>query len=105
MKIRFYNNDIQKFIKSLDKKTIARILRTLDLLEDFGYELKMPHSKYISEGIFELRIKSVQHVRLFYVFYDIEVVIILHGFIKTGQKIPQKDWNTAVSRNKLIDKT
>ena len=45
MKIRLFNKSINKFISSLDEHTIARTLRTLDLLEKFGSELGMPHSK------------------------------------------------------------
>ena len=65
MGIHFFNKDeIETFIASLEKQTIAKVLRTLDLLEKFGNKLGMPHSKKIIDGIFELRVRGVQEIRL-----------------------------------------
>jgi len=36
---------LDKFIKSLEKPTIAKVLRIIDLLEKFGYNLGLPYSK------------------------------------------------------------
>ena len=52
MEIRLLNKDLEKFIESLEKSTIAKVLKTIDLLEQFGHNLKLPHSKKI-EKIFD----------------------------------------------------
>ncbi len=47
MEIKFFDNLLEKFISNLEKPTIAKILRTIDLLESFGQQLTMPHSKKV----------------------------------------------------------
>ncbi|MBU2474389.1 hypothetical protein KKA20_00295 [Patescibacteria group bacterium] len=34
------DNSVEKFIVSLECSTIAKVLKTIDLLEHFGYQLK-----------------------------------------------------------------
>lgn len=57
MKINI-DDAVEKFIQSLEEFTIAKILRTIDLLEKFGIRLGMPHSKRVSSKLFELRIRG-----------------------------------------------
>lgn len=45
----------------------AKILREFELLEEYGNELREPYSKYIEDGIFELRIRVGTDIsRIFY---------------------------------------
>jgi len=104
MQIKFYHSDIEKFIKKLEKQTIAKVLRTLDLLENFGEDLKMPHSKNIGKGLHELRIRGVQEVRFIYTFQSGKIIIVLHGFTKKTQKIPAKHIQLALERKSSLDK-
>jgi phage-related protein len=103
MQIQFYNDDIEKFIESLQNHTIAKVLRTFDLLEKFGNELKMPHSKKVEKGLFELRIRGVQEVRFLYMFQKEKIVIVLSGFVKKTNKISQRQLNLAKNRKNQID--
>lgn len=68
MKIQIFDNTLEKFILSLEKITIAKVLRTIDLLEQFGFKLGPPHTKKIAHNLFELRIRGRQEVRIFYTF-------------------------------------
>ena len=43
MEIRIFDISLEKFIRSLQKPTIAKVLRTIDLLEEFGQKLGPPH--------------------------------------------------------------
>ncbi len=104
MKIEFFHNDIEKFIRSLEDETVAKVLRVFDLLEKFGHALKMPHSKHVKEGIFELRIRGSQEVRFFYFFHKTKIIFVLYGFMKKSQKIPDNHLKTALSRKKEIDR-
>ena len=97
MKIEIFNDSVEKFIQSLEKNTIARVIHTIELLEKFGNELGMPHSKMVWRGIFELRINGGQNVRIFYAFSK-NKAILLHGFIKKTSKIPKKEIDTAIKR-------
>lgn len=103
MDIRFYNQEVEKFIKHLEKFTIAKVLRVFDLLEKFGSDLKMPHSKNIGVNLFELRIRGSQEVRFIYTFQKEKIIIVLCGFVKKSNRIPQKEINKALSRKKKID--
>lgn len=47
MYIQVFDSSLEKFISKLDKFTIAKILRTIDLLERFGRNLGLPHSKKV----------------------------------------------------------
>jgi len=94
---------VEEFITSLEKFTIAKVLRVIDLLEKFGNQLKLPHSKSLGkglfEGLFELRIRGNKEIRIFYAYHS-NKVILLHGFIKKSQQIPQKEISIANSRLK-----
>ena len=88
---------VEKFIGSLEKKALAKTLRVIDLLEEFGTDLTMPHSKPMDDGIFELRVQGKQAVRLLYGFQKNRVYIV-HGFIKKTQKTPRPEYNLAKKR-------
>ncbi|MDP3995482.1 MAG: type II toxin-antitoxin system RelE/ParE family toxin [bacterium] len=87
----------QAFIFSLEDDAIAKVLRTIDLLERFGNKLGMPHSKKITSRIFELRIRGKQEVRLFYTFHQLRI-IVLHGFVKKSRETPKREIENAQQR-------
>ena len=102
MGIHVLDNSLEKFIKSLEKPTIAKVLRTIDLLEKFGHGLGLPHSKKVSNRLYELRIHGVQEVRIFYTFHKSEI-FLLNGFTKKSQKISKKEIYTARQNLKKLD--
>ena len=55
--VRLVDSKVEAFIRSLEKPTIAKVLRTIDLLETFGNTLGAPHSKKVNARLFELRIR------------------------------------------------
>jgi phage-related protein len=79
---------------SLPKKDQAEVLRVVDLLQEFGLSLGMPHARPIA-GMWELRAGGGL---LFYVAYMGRRFIILHGYLKQGQKAPAKEIKTAERR-------
>ncbi len=92
-----FDNEVEIFIQSLEKPTIAKVLRVIDLLEKFGHYLGLPHSKKVVSDLFELRIRGKQEVRIFYTFWKGNV-IMLHGFVKKTQIIPRREINQAIRR-------
>ncbi|OGL65993.1 hypothetical protein A2753_02015 [Candidatus Uhrbacteria bacterium RIFCSPHIGHO2_01_FULL_47_11] len=84
------NHDVEVFIASLEKPTIAKVLRTIDLLERFGHQLGMPHSKRVNRDLHELRIRGQQEVRIFYTLKR-GSAYLLHGFIKKSPRIPLRE--------------
>lgn len=102
MKIDILNDSVEKFIQSLEKNTIAKVIHAIELLGKFGNKLGLPHSKMVSRGVFELRIHGNQNVRIFYAFSK-NKAILLHGFIKKTSKVPGKEINIAIKRLNVIE--
>lgn len=103
MEVHFFDSGLEKFISSLEKSTIAKVLCTIDLLEHFGNHLSFPHSKKVEEGLFELRIRGIQEVRIFYVFHQRKAVL-LHGFLKQKQKTPRQELFNALKKVRELDR-
>ncbi|TGM03791.1 type II toxin-antitoxin system RelE/ParE family toxin [Leptospira barantonii] len=79
----------EEFLLKLENKLKAKAFRTIELLAEFGPELREPFSKKIQgfEGLFELRIKQSSNIcRFFYFFEKDRVVILTSGYIKKEQK-------------------
>jgi len=70
----------------------AKMVDTISILQDNGYELREPYSKHLSEGIFELRAKlGTDITRVLYFFYVDRHIILTNGFIKKTNKTPTKE--------------
>ncbi len=86
---------------SLDDSSVKKIIKSLGLLEQYGHTIRYPHTKYISDGVFELRIIGANNIRVFFVFKSKEAVV-LHALIKKTQRIQRKDINYVLHlKNKL----
>ncbi|MFA6376532.1 MAG: type II toxin-antitoxin system RelE/ParE family toxin [Candidatus Paceibacterota bacterium] len=88
---------VEEFINYLEKPAIAKVLRVIDLLENFGHGLGMPHSKKITAAIYELRIRGRHEIRFLYCFQG-KNIVLLHGFVKKSDKIPKKEIEVAIRR-------
>ncbi len=105
-KIEFYESArgekfVESFANSLEVSTRAKLTKLLDLLEKYGPHLSMPHSKIITSGLYELRVRGKIEIRVLYTFKG-EQIILLHAFKKQTQKTPDKEIATASQRLKLI---
>ena len=87
-------DSVETFIESLTEKEIAKVIRTIELLEEFENKLGMPHSKHLDDGLLELRVRGKREIRIFYCFCKSKAVL-LHAFIKKTQKTPEKELNKA----------
>lgn len=84
-------------------KVRAKYARIVDLLEEYGSDLGMPHTKHIKDGLFELRvISSNQSVRAFFCTVINNEIVVLHIIIKKSQKAPKKDIDLALRRMKEV---
>ena len=82
-------SDVFKFINTLNRETQLKVQRVLDLLEEYGNVLPMPYSKPLKKGVFELRARGKQEVRLLYGLNKHGAVVVC-GFVKKTQKVPDK---------------
>ena len=91
---------VQKFLKKLNPKMRAKMYGMLVILQEKGNMLREPYSKYIEDGIFELRCKfgsDITRVMYFFFYYDRKIVLT-NGFIKKTQKTPQEEIQIAKKR-------
>ena len=97
-----YNKHIRKILKELEKETISKVTRAIDLLETYGEELKMPNSKRIDRGLLELRIHGKQEIRIFYTLIN-EEAYLLHLYVKKTQKTPAKELRIGKERLNVLN--
>lgn len=87
-------NSIETFLEDLNEKEIAKFIRTIELLEEFGNTLGMPHSRHMADGLLELRVRGKREIRIFYCFSKNKAVL-LHACIKKTQKALEKELTKA----------
>ena len=92
---------VEKFIESLDVETQDKFVIKQQLLQDFGPQLRHPHTDHLGEGIFELRFKGKEgQIRVLFFFFYEKRIIFTNGFVKKTQKAPRKEIEIAQERRK-----
>lgn len=106
MEIEFYDTadgkcPVEDFLQSLEPKMQVKMLRTIDLLEANGTELRMPYSRSLRNGIFELRAKQGSNItRILYFFFIGNKAVLTNGFTKKTQETPLSEITLAVKYRK-----
>ena len=94
--ITYHTKDVAAFVLGLPDGLLARYLRLADMMQEFGGNLGMPHTRAMSEGLFELRVKSKGGIaRVFFCSVIGQRIVMLHGFIKKSEKTPLKELKLA----------
>ena len=86
----YYSNDkcvsnVEKFLNQLTKEQFKSLAKELRLLELCGNNLKLPHSKSLGQGLFELRERNFGY-RVYYTFHKNQIIVLLSAGDKTSQK-------------------
>ncbi len=86
-----------------NEKAWARCRARIELLSQFGHELRRPAADYLRDGIYELRAKQghVQY-RILYFFHERHVAILAHSLTKEDT-IPPAEIERAIKRKKLFE--
>ncbi len=92
---------VDEFIKKQQPQARSKIVHNVRLLRQYGNRLGMPHAKMLGNGLYELRIRGKEELRIFY-FFKQKNVYLLHAFKKQTQQTPQKDLELARSRMKAL---
>jgi len=70
---------------------------------EFGPSLRMPHSRALGGGLFQLRPREREGIgRALYCFVIGERVVVLHAFVKKTQKTPVREVRIARRRMKVV---
>ena len=59
---------VEYFFQKQQLSTQTKMLHLFELLEVYGSQLGMPHAKQLGSGIYELRIRGKDEIRIFYGF-------------------------------------
>ena len=101
--ILFFSDRVQREIEEWPVGVYADFLRLTELLEEGGLDLRMPHSRAMKDGLFELRCKGPEGIgRAFYCTQVGRELVILHSIIKKTQATPAKDLEWARKRLKEV---
>ena len=91
------------FILNQNIKMRAKILKSIELLEEKGNYLRAPYSKHLDDGIFELRIKQASDItRVLYFFVLDKKIVMTNAFVKKTQKTPKSEIELAKRRRLMF---
>ena len=76
---------VERWFLKLTKQQFKAISKELKLLEFCGNDLKLPHSRALGQGLFELRERSYGY-RIYYGFYRNKIIVLLHAGDKNKQQ-------------------
>jgi len=101
--IEYFHPYVKKEIEDWPADVLADYARIVELLMEFGPHLRMPHSRAMGDGLFELRPRSSEGVgRVFYCFMINQRIVILHAFIKKTRETPKRELKLARKRMKEV---
>lgn len=103
--IEYYSEEVRLEIEALPAGIRASYARLTELLVEFGLELRMPHSRAMGQGLFELRPKGREGIaRVFYCTKVGRKIVVLHTFVKKTEKTPKRELDIARKRQEEVRK-
>ncbi len=101
--IEYFHSRVKEEIESWPIGILADYARIVELLMEFGPPLRMPHSRPLGDGLFELRPRSAEGIgRVFYCFMEKKRIVILHAFVKKTEETPERELKLARKRMKEV---
>ncbi len=101
--VQYFNDRVQRDVEAWPVGIYADYLRLIGLMENHGADLRMPHSRAMGKGLFELRCKGPEGIgRAFYCTMVNREIVVLHGFIKKTQETPERELTIARKRLKEV---
>ena len=101
--IHFYSERVRNDVDAWPMGIHADFLRLIGLMEQHGADLRLPHSRAMGEGLFELRCKGAEGIgRAFYCTVVGRNIVIVHSLIKKTQETPAADLRLARKRVKEV---
>ncbi|CAG0970120.1 hypothetical protein RHDC4_01224 [Rhodocyclaceae bacterium] len=101
--IEYFHERVLAEIESWPVDILADYARLIELLTEYGPHLRLPHSRAMGDGLFELRPRSSSGIgRAFYCFLVGKRVVVLHAFVKKTQQTPDRELKLARKRAKEV---
>jgi phage-related protein len=102
--IEYFHPKVLAEIEAWPVDVLADYARLVELLIEHGPQLRLPHSRALGQGLFELRPRGRSGIgRAFYCFLIGQRVIVVHAFVKKTQQTPDKELKLARKRMKELD--
>ena len=99
----YFNPRILAAIESWPVEILADYAKLIELLIERGPNLRMPHSRLMGDGLFELRPRGREGIgRAFYCFLVGKRISVVHAFIKKTEATPERELKTARKRVKVL---
>jgi len=101
--ITYYNERVQRDVWAMPAGIVADYLRLTEAMELYGADLRMPHSRAMGGGLFELRPKGPEGIgRVFYCTQVGKTIVVVHSFVKKTQETPDAEMRVALKRLKDV---
>jgi phage-related protein len=101
--VEYFHERVLAEIESWPVDVLADYARLVELLLEYGPALRLPHSRALGDGLFELRPHGRSGIgRAFYCFIVGKRVTVLHAFIKKSQQTPDRELKLARKRLKEL---
>jgi phage-related protein len=102
-RVIYYSERVRKTVLDLPPGIRADYLRLVDAMMAHGADLRMPHSRALGDGLFELRPKGPEGIgRVFYCTMVGRTIVVLHSFVKKTQRTPDEELRIARKRMKEV---
>ncbi len=99
--VEYFHPRVLSEIESWPVDVLADYAHLVELLIEHGPNLRMPHSRAMGDGLFELRPRGRAGVgRALYFFRLNQRVVVVHAFIKKTQQTPDMALRLARKRMK-----
>lgn len=101
--IEYFHACVLAEIESWPVDVLADYARLALLLAQHGPDLRLPHSRAMGGGLFELRPRGGCGIgRALYCFRLGRRIVVLHAFRKKTQQTPERDLKLALKRMKEL---
>jgi phage-related protein len=101
--IEYFNQRVLDEIESWPVGVLADYARLAEMLMEFGPSLRMPHSRTMGSGLFELRPRGPEGIgRAMYCYMSGRKIVVLHAFVKKTQATSRRDLEIAQRRMKEV---
>ena len=98
--VEYFHPRVRAEIEGWPVGILADYARMVELLMEFGPSLRMPHSRAMGRGLFELRPRGREGIgRALYCFVTGRRVVVLHAFVKKTRATPARD--LAIARKRI----
>ena len=101
--ITYYSEATRQQVASLPTGILASYLRLAAAMQAHGADLRMPHSRAMGNGLFELRPRGPEGIgRVFYCTQVGQRIVVLHSFVKKTRETPEAELRIARKRMKEV---